>query len=475
MRILMLNPPYVSDFCRSARWASRSRGRVQRHPDWMLIATAVLENERHEVKFIDGAAINMERGEVGNIVRQFKPELMVIHTTTPSIYNDISYASLGKDICDCKTVLIGPHVSVMVEDTFTHAQGAVDIIVRGEYDYTLRDIAKGNSVFQTEGISYLANGKVVSNSARKSLDVNTLPFPAWQHINPRWYRDAGKRFPFLTLISGRGCFGQCTFCRDTPIMYGSKLRMRDPKLVVDEIEYNYKLFPYLKEIMFETDTFTALPEHTRGICEEILKRNLKITWSCNTRVDVKLDLLPLMKKAGCRMLMVGFEFGTQEALDGVKKQIRLEQSKEFATAAHRLGFVLHGCFMIGAPNETEESANKTIEFACSLPLDTVQFSGICVYPGTALYNWAKLNGYLSAKDWTDWVGQDYEQTTLLDYPQLNKTQINVLIDRGLRKFYLRPMQIIKMFRAITSWQDLCRKAFGLKSFLDYFFKKIWFR
>lgn len=471
MRVMFINPTYVKDFCRSARWAARSRGRVQRHPDWMLIAVAVLERLGHEVKFIDAAAQNLEKEAVIGAIRQFRPELTIFHTTTPSIYNDIEYACLAKDASCTKTCLIGPHVSVLVEDTFKNAQGGVDFIARGEYDYTLRDLAEGKTLSQITGLSYLENKKIHNTPPREPLDVNTLPFPAWLQINPFWYRDAGKRFPFLTLISGRGCFGKCTFCRDTPIMYGRSLRMRDPKLVVDEIEYDYALFPYLNEIMFETDTFTALPEHAQGVCTEILKRNLRLAWSCNVRVDMKLELLPLMKKAGCRMLMVGFEFGTQEALDAVKKGTTLEKARLFANTASRLGFTIHGCFMIGAPNDSFESANKTIDFACSLPLDTVQFSGICVYPGTELYNFAREKGCLVASDWTDWVNKDYEQVTLLNYPNLKKTDIDMLVDKGLRKFYLRPKQVVKMVFSMNSYSDLRRKFFGLRNFLDYFSKR----
>ncbi len=467
MRILMLNPPYVDDFCRSARWAAKSRGRVQRHPDWMLIATAVLEKAGHKVEFSDGAALNLQRADVEEKLKRLKPEMVVLHTTTPSIYNDISYARLAKELCGPVTVLIGAHVTAVPENTFDLAEGYVDIIARGEYDFTLRDIAEGRSIEEIDGISYIRNGEVFHNKDRLALDVNELPFPAWHHIKPEWYKDAGKRFPFLTLISGRGCFGRCTFCRDAAVMYGRKLRFRDPALVIDEIEYDYRLFPYLKEIMFETDTFTALPSHIKGVCEEILKRKLRITWSCNVRVDVKLKLLSLMKRAGCRMLMVGFEFGTQEALDAVKKGITLEQSREFAEEAHRLGFIIHGCFMVGAPGETKESAQKTIELAKSLPLDTVQFSGICVYPGTEIYNWAEKNGYLVPKDWREWVGPDYEQVTLLSYPQLTKAQIDELIDQGLKEFYLRPKQISKMVLNIKSLSDIKRKIFGFKSFCDY--------
>ena len=471
MKTLMLNPPYVDDFCRSARWAAKSRGRVQRHPDWMLIAAAVLEKANHNVRFLDGAALNLKTEDVKNQLEEFKPELVVLHTTTPSIYNDISYAQMSKQLCNPITVLVGPHVSAVPENTFEIADGSVDIVTRGEYDYTLRDIADGKPLEDVEGISYIKASKVVHNKNRAFLDVNELPFPAWGHIKPSWYRDAGKRFPFLTLISGRGCFGRCTFCRDTSIMYGRKLRLRRPQLVVDEIEYDYRLFPHLKEIMFETDTFTASPAHICGICEEILKRNLKITWSCNVRVDVKSELLPLMKRAGCRMLMVGFEFGTQEALDAVKKGITLEQSRKFAQEAHRLGFIIHGCFMIGAPGETKDSAQKTVEFAKSLPMDTVQFSGICVYPGTEIYDWAKQAGFMLPNDWKDWVSKDYEQVTLLSYPQLSKKEIDEFIDKGLKGFYIRPKQIMKMLLNVQNLSDIRRKFFGLKSFLGYMSKR----
>ncbi len=467
----MLNPPYMEGFCRSARWAARSRGRVQRHPDWMLIATSVLEKAGNLVKFIDGAALNLSKEEIIEEMSRFSAELVVIHTTTPSIYNDISYARVAKEKGLATTVLIGPHVSVLPEDTFEYAKDSVDVIVKGEYDYTLRELAEGKALEEVLGIFYRKNGKVISNPSRPPLDVNESPFPAWHHIKPEWYHDAGKKYPFLTLISGRGCFGTCTFCRDIQTMYGRKLRLRDPELVVDEIEYDLKLFPHLQEIMFETDTFVASSDHVRGICEEMLRRDIDISWSCNARVDMDLELLPLMKRAGCRMLMVGFEFGTNEALRAVKKGITIEQSRKFAEEAHRLGFIIHGCFMIGAPGETLESARKTIDFAKSLPLDTIQISGICAYPGTEIYQWAKEKGYLLPGKWTEWVDENGEQVTILNYPQFSKEEIDVMIDEGLKEFYLRPRQMMRMLIEIRSISELWAKLHGLKSFIGYFVSK----
>jgi radical SAM superfamily enzyme YgiQ (UPF0313 family) len=472
--LFVLNPPVVEDFCRSARWAARSRGRVQRHPDWLLIAVAVLEEAGFTVDFLDGPVLNLERQEVLSALKKSRPGLVVLHTTTPSIDSDLIYASLAKELLpNCRTVAVGPHVTAEPEDTLKRANGTLDAVVQGEYDYTLRELVQLatsgwdlSELSEIEGISYLdQENKPVHTVSRPYLDVDELPFPSWQHIDPKWYRDAGKRFPFITLISGRGCFGRCTFCRDVPLMEGKKLRMRDPELVVDEIEYDFSLFPYLREVMLETDTFTASPKHVEGVCREILKRNLKITWSCNCRTDVDLKLLPLMKQAGCRMLMVGFEFGTQEALDEVRKGTTLEQSALLAKEAQRLGFTVHGCFMFGAPGENMESALKTIEFAKSLPMDTVQFSGICAYPGTEIYQQASKNGTLLPNTWREWVDENWEQVTVLDYPGLSKDEIDQLIDKGLKEFYLRPKQMVKMALDTRTPDDLRRKLYGLKGLL----------
>jgi anaerobic magnesium-protoporphyrin IX monomethyl ester cyclase len=475
--VFVLNPAVVQDFCRSARWAARSRGRVQRHPDWLLTAVAVLEQSGFSVDFLDGPVLNLERQEVLSALEKSRPGLVVLHTTTPSIDSDLGYAALAKDLLPhCRTVVVGPHVTAEPEDTLKRADGALDSVARGEYDYTLPELAtlagsgwSSSGLSEILGISYYDDEKkVVHTEPRPYLDVNELPFPSWQHVDPRWYRDAGKRFPFITLISGRGCFGRCTFCRDVPLMEGRKLRLRDPELVVDEIEYDFSLFPYLREVMFETDTFTGSAKHVEGVCREIIKRNLKIVWSCNCRTDVNLKLLPLMRRAGCRMLMVGFEFGTQEALDAVRKGTTLEQSVRLGKEAQRLGLTLHGCFMFGAPGETMESALRTIEFAKSLPMDTVQFSGICAYPGTDIYQQANKSGSLVPNTWREWVDENWEQATVLDYSGLSKEEIDNLIDRGLKEFYLRPKQMLRMALAVRSPDDLKRKLYGFMSFSGSF-------
>jgi len=136
-------------------------------------------------------------------------------------------------------------------------------------------------------------------------------------------------------------------------------------------------------------------------------------------------------------------------------------------AAKKAGLKIHGCFMIGAPGETRESALQTIAFAKSIPMDTVQFTGITVYPGTEMYEQARQEGYLITKDWTEWLNPDKEQITNLKYDNLTTEEINELVDKGLKEFYLRPSQIWRIARGISTWGDVKSKFYGFLKFLDY--------
>lgn len=475
MRIAILNPSFGDNFVRVARWAAKSRGRVQRHPEYMLTAAQVLIDAGHDVIFVEAAARNFTPEQSYETVEAHRPDLLVIHATTPSVYNDIEQAKIIKELTGCKVAFVGQHASAEVENTFEISQGVVDYILKHEYDYTLRDLAQGMASDKILGMAWFDGQKVVHNSPRPLIDVNELPFPAWQLIQPEWYPDGGKKFPFLTLMTGRGCNNGCTFCRDPQLMYGYKLRNRTAMKVVDEMEHDLKVHPQIREIMFETDTFAAERDHVIAVCNEIMKRGIhkKISWSCNMRVDTDLEVLPLMRKAGCRMLMTGFEFGYDDGLKNVAKGgVNVEMARNYAHKAHQQGFTIHGCFMIGAPGETSNTAQQTIDFAKSLPLDTVQITGVASYPGTSIYRWAKENGYLRANDWREWLNAQKEQRTLLDYPQFSSQDIDEYIDKGLKEFYLRPKQIWRMFISIRTVGDFLRKLHGFKAFVDYFYKKL---
>jgi radical SAM superfamily enzyme YgiQ (UPF0313 family) len=450
---------------------------VQRHPDYLARATAVLEQAGHECTLLDAAAKDMPSAEVEDRVRAFRPDLVVVYATTPSILSDLEQAAAFRRASGgAMTVMVGSHVTAEPEDTLERGQGFLDAVTRREYDFTLREIADRGTVAGVAGVSRRDGDSLVHEPDRAPIeDLDSLPFPAWQHIDIEDYHDAGKLFPFLTLIGGRGCPAKCTFCQLPQVMYGHRYRTRSPERILDEIEHDLELFPNLQEVMFEDDTLTLSThlERLREICQGLLDRGLsrRISWSCNARPDLTdRDTLRLMKESGARMFCVGFEFGNDEILKRIKKGIGTEKMREFASAASAEGIRIHGCFMIGGPGETRETAMQTIGFAQDLEIDTCQFTGVAAYPGTAYYEWAKRNGYIVARDWGDWVDGNREQRGVVDVPGLSMREIEELVDLGLKSFYLRPKQMKTIAANIRSVADVRTKLHGLRSFLDYFGK-----
>lgn len=477
MKTLIINEPFVKDFCRTQRWAARTRGRVLRAPDWLAYATSVLEKDDLDVELYDFPALGWDKKRLALLIKEKKPDFVVLDSTTPSIYSDIECAKIIKDASSAKIIMVGPHISSLPKETLELADGAVDVACIGEYDYTVRDsIEHFNALEKVAGIAYLANGEIKLTSPRPLIEnLDELPFPAWHHLNLLRYFDGGKLYPYIDVISGRGCPNQCTFCLWPQVVHGTRYRFRSPRNVADELEYDIKLCPrVLKggEFFFEDDTFTVNKERAMLICEEILRRNLKITFSVNARVDSSdEEMFKTMKRAGCRELLVGFESGVQDILDNVHKNIRLDESYKFMESAKEAKLRVHGCFVIGLPGETEETAKKTVAFALSLNCDTLQFSGAVPFPGTEFFSLAENEGWLKTHNWQDWLGGG-EQKGVVEYPHISQEKINYYVDSGLKKFYFRPGYMINFLLDTRSPADLYRKIRGAYNFISYNIKKI---
>ncbi len=474
-KILLINEPFVKDFCRTQRWAARSRGRVLRAPDWLAYTTSVLEKAKYNVRLIDMVAEDQSKEDLAHLINREKPDFVVLDSTTPSIYSDIECARIVKENFSAKVIMVGPHVSVLAEETLLLAKGAIDVACIGEYDYTVKEVIENFASLEgVKGIAYYRQGQIFKTSPRPFIEnLDELPFPAWHHLNLLKYFDGGKLYPYIDIISGRGCPNRCIFCLWPQVMQGRKYRLRSPRNVVDEMDYDIKLCPAILkgEFFFEDDTFTVDKQRAIAICEEILKRNLKITFSVNARVDnADLEMFKIMKRAGCRELLVGFESGVQQILDKSCKDITIEQSQKFMEMAKKAKLEVHGCFVIGLPLETRETALKTIRFALALGCTTVQFSGAVPFPGTEFFKLAQREGWLKTQDWACWL-QEGEQKGIISYPNLSEEEINYYVDLGLKKFYLRPTYMLKFLFSSRSYTDLYRKIRGAKNFLDYLIKR----
>jgi radical SAM superfamily enzyme YgiQ (UPF0313 family) len=204
-----------------------------------------------------------------------------------------------------------------------------------------------------------------------------------------------------------------------------------------------------------------------AICDEILQRGLDVTFSVNARTDTAdEELFRLIKRSGCRQLLVGFESGNQTLLNNMNKRQTVEDARRFMELAHKVKLDVHGCFVFGLPGETQETMEQTTQFALKLGLHTVQFSAAVPFPGTAYFEHCREEGLLRTESWDAWLDKG-EQAAVIEYPGLDKASISQAIDNGLKRFYFRPAYMIEFLLRTRGWSDLYRKLRGALNFLSY--------
>ncbi|MCU0587245.1 MAG: radical SAM protein [Syntrophobacteraceae bacterium] len=471
LKVLIINAPFVKGFNRAQRWAARTRGRALRAPDWLAYATAVLERAGFEAKLFDFPAAGWDKSHLKALVRREQPDFVVLDSTTPSIYSDIDCARLCKEESQARTIMVGPHASALPEDTFRIAGGALDVICIGEYDLTVMDVVSNyHDVGSVAGIALPSHDGVIRTSPRPLIeDLDNLPFPAWHQLDLMKYFDGSKLYPHVDIFSGRGCPHRCTFCLWPQVMHGHRVRLRSPHNVVDEMEYDLALCPTLREgeFFFEDDTFTLVKSNAMRICEEILRRGLKVSFSVNARTDTAdKELFTALKRAGCRQLLVGFESGDEGMLNRMRKGRTTEDSRRFMELAREARLDVHGCFVLGVPGETLQSMQRTIQHSLDLGLQTVQFSAAVPFPGTSYYDRCLADGLIEECRWDEWLN-DGEQTPVVSCPGLEKSAVDDAVDRGLKRFYLRPGYMLTFLLSTRSPSDLYRKLQGARNFFSY--------
>jgi radical SAM superfamily enzyme YgiQ (UPF0313 family) len=235
------------------------------------------------------------------------------------------------------------------------------------------------------------------------------------------------------MYTGRGCPAQCTFCLWPQTIGGHKYRVRSAQNVADEMAYMKQLFPQVKEFFFDDDTFTANLPRAREIAKKLAP--LGLTWSCNSRANLDYDTISFFKDCGLRLFLVGYESGNDETLKRIKKGVTTDEMRKFTKACHKAGVVIHGTFILGLPVETRETIEQTINFAKELDVFSLQVSLAAPYPGTELYEQARLNSWFAKKDKADLVETDGYQQSALEYPGLDKHQIFESLEEFYHRYY----------------------------------------
>ena len=404
-------------------------------PITLAYLAAVLEEGGHQVTVIDCPALGIDHKEFKTKIGESKPDAVGITTLTPMIESALMAAHSAKEANpETPIILGGPHATFMDKEILNENPD-VDIIVRGEGEQTLLELAntipKSNTkhLHKIKGITFRKNDQIIRTPNRPLIqNLDDLPRPAYEHLPLKKYQLAGR--VNLPILTSRGCPYQCSFCVSAQ-MSGNKFRMRSIKNVVDEIEW-LKDRHGADSFMFYDDAFTFDTERTLKICEEIKKRKIGLPWNCQSRVDnISETSLAKMREANCEVIYLGVESGSQKILDAIGKNTTIEQNEKAIRLAKKAGIFVITSHVIGYPGETEDTLNQTISLIRRMDPDDAYLCVATPYPGTALYRFIKKKGWEISSDWSR-----YDTTTpVFVNPTISNDKILEIRKKFVDDFY----------------------------------------
>lgn len=430
-----------------------------------LAATA--KSGGHEVEILDLLVSNSPMEELKEKLAKFDPDVVGITFTTPKFKQMRLIADVVKEHDgNIKVIVGGPHASADPQGTL--ATPSVDVVVVGEGDYTLVDLLSQDKDLSTIGGIYFKNGKEVYQTQKRNPinNLDDLPYPAWEFFDINKYYvpyPYSRRNPVGSIETSRGCPFACVYCNK--LIFGRKFRYKSVQRVVDEMECMQNIG--FRELHVQDDGFSTDLGHAKAVCDEIKRRKLDILWNLpnGIRVDrVDKELMEKLYESGCYRVTFGVESGDPVVLKEINKKINLDQVKLAFKWAREAGLETHAAFMLGLPGQTEESIQKTIDFAKKLDPDYAKFNITIPLPGTVLYNSWKENNYIISDTWEDFGF--HKVNKIYNHPNLSWETIEKYYHKSYREFYLRPSYIIRRF-----WKSLM--AGNLISDLKVFFGTNW--
>ena len=460
MKILLIRNHFggnVND--RSPYSLNRVMGYTQ--PLGIAYIASALVKAGYVVEILDSLAERLDNRETAARIAAARPDIAGITAMTPTVKGALEAARLAKEY-GAITVMGGPQLSALPRETLAHPFVDFGVIGEGETPMVnfVRAIENKKPLHEIGGLVFKDNREIKINQPGIENDLNSVTPPALKLLNMGLYNSILSRGKVTAMISSRGCPYQCGFCAKQPS--DRAIRFRDPKLVVDEMEAALGIFGS-KEIMFYDDTLTLRREHIFGICNEILSRNLKISWIAPTRVNhVTPDLLKLMRRAGCRQLRYGVESGNQSILDLMRKKITLQQVRNAFRWSREAGIETLAFFIIAYPGENKATIKETISFAKELQPDMAEFLLASPLPGTDMFDRAVEDMRVDRGYWRDF--------TLLkrdDPIPYFLADAEEHLARAYRSFFFRPSYLIRRLKAVHSYDALNKHLKGAYALLNF--------
>jgi len=309
----------------------------------------------------------------------------------------------------------GWHTSLFAKEPILE-HNCIDITVQGQGESTFKELVsnldKGLSLKHIKGITYRDGKDVVKNPPRLIDDMDKMPRVNYDLIDVEEYfkKKGTRQFDFISSI---GCFFRCAFCAD-PFVFKRKFSAISPMKMIDDLEYYYRKYKF-DDLNFQDETFFTYAKRIEEFSQELVRRKLNFKWAATMRADqgerLSDDVWLLAKQSGLRRLLIGVESGSQEMMDWLKKDIKLTQVFYCAEKCRDLEIDVIFPFIVGFPNETQESVTATVNVIKQLSSKSEGFQTPIFYfkpyPGSQITQDVVNNGYKLPESTKEWADFDY--------------------------------------------------------------------
>jgi radical SAM superfamily enzyme YgiQ (UPF0313 family) len=376
-------------------------------PLGILYLATVLREKGIEVSVLDQPAKGFTIEETVSWVEKENPDIVGFSTFASSGRTAALISNRVKERNPNITTVFGNYYATFNPERILRKYPSVDIIARGEGENTILElescIRNKEELKKVRGITFRNEKSIVSTPEQPLIrDLDSLPFPDRNLIDVDYHSIiAGANVApkkFTSIVSSRGCVYKCRFCCCTQFAR-NMWRPRSVKSTLDEL--HFLASEGYEQFIFVDDSFTLNQKRVIELCRAMRKEKLTMNWICEGRVDnCSYEMLSEIAKAGCKILYFGIESANQRILDYYNKQTTPQQSEVAVRTARKAGIdVVVGSFIVGAPDETREEIQNTIEFAKQIPIDLPQFNILGVYPGTDIWNEFEAKGLLDREEY----------------------------------------------------------------------------